>query len=113
MSHLIDRDELPSSGTSWTFEGYLHQAVNVSFFLSNTPPGKGPALHKHPYEEVFIVQEGQLTFTVGDSTVEATSGQIVIAPAEVPHKFVNSGTENARHVDIHVSGRMATVWLDE
>jgi quercetin dioxygenase-like cupin family protein len=87
--------------------------VNVSFFLSDTRPGRGPALHKHPYEEVFIVQEGELTFTVGDSTIKAVGGQIVIAPAGAPHKFVNSGSDMARHVDIHVSPRMITTWLEE
>jgi mannose-6-phosphate isomerase-like protein (cupin superfamily) len=39
------------------------------------------------------VQEGELTFTVGDETVEATGGQIVIALAGTPHKFVNSGSD--------------------
>jgi hypothetical protein len=31
----------------------------------------------------------------------------------VPHKFVNSGTGHARHIDIHTSGRMITGWLDD
>ena len=70
--------------------------MDVSFSLSETPPGQGPELHKHPYEEVFVVQEGELTFTVGDTTVEATGGQIVVAPAGALHKFVNSGTGPAR-----------------
>ncbi len=112
MTTLFNIDQLPFSGSSRQFEGYLHDAVNVSFFLSNTSPGSGPLLHKHPYEEIFIVQEGKLTFTVGDSAIEASGGQIVIAPADIPHKFINSGTEIARHVNIHVSPRMITTWLE-
>jgi mannose-6-phosphate isomerase-like protein (cupin superfamily) len=50
---------------------------------------------------------------VGDAAVEAPSGHIVVVPAGVPHKFVNSGTGHARHIDIHTSGRMTTEWLDE
>ncbi|MCA0454405.1 MAG: cupin domain-containing protein [Chloroflexi bacterium] len=95
-----------------TFEGYLYGNVNVSFFLSDTPPGKGPRLHSHPYDEIFVVQEGKLTFTVGTETVEVVGGQIVIAPAGTPHKFVNTGSENARHIDIHVTPRMETTWLE-
>jgi mannose-6-phosphate isomerase-like protein (cupin superfamily) len=34
------------------------------------------------------------------------AGQIVVAPAGVPHKFVNSGTGTLRQVDIHPSGRI-------
>jgi len=113
MTHVIDRDQLPHSGTAHTFEGYRYGDANVSFFLTDAPPGSGPKLHKHPYEEVFVVQEGSVTFTVGDATIEATAGQIVIAPAGVPHKFVNSGTGRARHIDIHTSRRMVTEWLEE
>jgi quercetin dioxygenase-like cupin family protein len=114
MAHVIVAwDELPHSGSAHRFEGHLHGDANVSFFLSDTPPGQGPGLHAHPYEEVFVVQEGVLTFTVGDAAVEATSGHIVVAPAGVPHKFVNSGTAHARHIDIHTSRRMTTEWLED
>ena len=113
MAHIIEKDELPHSGTAHRFEGYLHGEMDVSFFLSDTAPGKGPDLHKHPYDEVFVLQEGELTFTVGEDTLKATGGQIVIAPAGAPHKFVNSGTGQAKHIDIHTSRRMITNWLEE
>jgi mannose-6-phosphate isomerase-like protein (cupin superfamily) len=113
MTHVISKDELPHSGSAHKFEGYLYGDANVSFFLSDTPPGKGPGLHIHPYDEVFVVQEGDLTFTVGDTTIDANGGQIVVAPAGTPHKFVNSGTGPARHIDIHTSRRMATEWLEQ
>jgi mannose-6-phosphate isomerase-like protein (cupin superfamily) len=113
MTHVIAMDELPHSGSAHRFEGYLYGNANVSFFLSETPPARGPELHKHAYDEVFVVQEGQLTFTAGDATIEAASGQIVVVPAGVPHKFVNSGTGRSRHIDIHTSRRMTTEWLEE
>jgi len=112
MTQVIGNEELPNNGTVYKFEGCLNGDVDVSFFLSDTVPGKGPDLHKHPYDEVFVVQQGELTFTVGDETVEATGGQIVIAPAGTPHKFVNSGIGRARHIDIHTSRRMVTDWLE-
>jgi quercetin dioxygenase-like cupin family protein len=113
MIHVIDRDELPHSGSAHRFEGYLYGDTNVSFFLSETPPGRGPELHTHPYAEVFVVQEGDLTFTVGDDVIEASGGQVVVVPAGVPHKFVNSGAGRTRHIDIHTSRRMTTEWLAE
>ena len=113
MDNVINKTDLPSGGTAWKFEGYLHQQVNVSFFISETPPGRGPALHRHPYEEVFIILDGQLTMTLGDASVEAAAGQIVIVPPETPHQFTNSGPAVARHVDIHASSRMETTWLDD
>jgi mannose-6-phosphate isomerase-like protein (cupin superfamily) len=50
---------------------------------------------------------------VGGDTIEATGGQIVVAPAGAPHKFTNTGTGRARHMDIHTSARMDTAWLEE
>jgi quercetin dioxygenase-like cupin family protein len=108
VTYVISNDELPHSGTTHKFEGCLYGDANVSLFLSETPPGRGPDLHTHPYAEAFVVQGGDLTFTVGDATIEATGGQIVVATAGAPHKFVNSGTGQARHVDIHTSRRMVT-----
>jgi quercetin dioxygenase-like cupin family protein len=91
MARVIAKDDLPHSGSAPKFEGYLHGDADVSFFVSDTPPGKGPSLHTHPYAEVFVVQEGELTFVVGEATVEATAGQIVVAPAGTPGKRLQGG----------------------
>lgn len=106
MTYLIAREDLPHSKIAHKFEGCLHGDANVSFFLVDCPPGSGAGLHKHPYEEVFVIQEGEATFTIGDDIVEATAGQILVVPAHVPHKFANSGTGPLRQVDIHPSGRI-------
>ena len=112
MTRIVNTSELPGS-TARQFEGYLYGDVRVSFFVSNTPVGRGPSLHKHPYEEVFVIHAGSLTFIVGDETIEATAGQIVIVPAGIPHKFTNTSSVVAHHMDIHVSGEMQTTWLEE
>jgi quercetin dioxygenase-like cupin family protein len=113
MGHVIERDELPHSETAYRFEGYLHDDANVSFFLIDAPPGGGPGLHTHLYEEVFVIQDGEVTFTVGDAPIQAKAGQILVVPAGVPHKYVNSGAGRAGHIDIHASGRMSTEWLED
>ena len=113
MATLIAQDALPHSGTAHRFEGHRFGEVGVSFFLVDAPPGGGPALHTHPYAEVFVVQEGEVTFTVGDETIEASAGQIVIVPPGTPHRYVNAGTRRARHIDIHTRGRMDTAWLED
>jgi mannose-6-phosphate isomerase-like protein (cupin superfamily) len=79
----------------------------------DAPPGSGPKLHKHPYEEVFVVQEGEVTFTAGQESIEVTAGQVVVVAAGSPHKFVNSGAGRLRQVDIHSSERFVTGWLED
>ena len=111
MTFVINKVELPSSEIGCEFEGLQYGETNVSFLLVDAPSGSGPQLHSHPYEEIFVVQEGQVTFTIGDATLEATGGQIVIVPAGLPHKFVNSGLGVLRQIDIHPSPRMITTWL--
>lgn len=107
---VVRIENLPDSGSSHRFDGAEHEAP-VSFFLIYSEPGDGPELHVHPYAETFIVQEGQATFTVGDDTIEARAGDIVVAPANVPHAFVNSGTGFLRSVNIHPVPEMETAWL--
>ena len=53
--------------------------------------GGGAKLHRHPYAEVFLVRRGRVTFEVGDETIEAREGQILVVPAGVPHAFKNIG----------------------
>jgi mannose-6-phosphate isomerase-like protein (cupin superfamily) len=113
MALIISKEELPIDGFAREFEGYRYADTRVSCIFVEALPGGGPKLHSHPYEEVFIIQEGQATFTVGSETIVASAGQIVIAPAHVPHRFVNSGTGTLRQVDIHTSPRFITTWYDE
>jgi mannose-6-phosphate isomerase-like protein (cupin superfamily) len=84
-----------------------------TLMVIDAPPGSGPKLHKHPYEEIFVVQEGSVTFTAGDDVIEAGGGQVVVVPAGVPHRFVNSGAGQLRQVDIHASKRFITEWLED
>src|SRR6185437_12796193 len=70
MSPVIDVEQLRTSATTHLMEGHAYGA-GVSFFLIEYPPGRGNSLHRHPYAEVFIVQEGEALFTVGDSEAPA------------------------------------------
>lgn len=112
MTRVLDRADLAQGETAYEFEGRRHDA-GVSFIVIYAPPGGGPKLHRHPYEEVFVVQEGTVTFTAGEEIVEASGGQIVVVPAGVPHKFVNSGAGPLRQIDIHPTGRFVTEWLED
>ena len=110
-NYVIDIDRLPAGENASRFDGHEHGA-NVSFFISRNRPGTGPGLHRHPYEETLIVEEGKVRFTVGENTLEATAGEIVVVPAGTPHKFVNSGSTALRQINIHPVARMATEWLE-
>lgn len=112
MIRLIEQSDLPATPSSWEFEGAKHGGTNITFITINALPGMGRRLHRHPYDEVFIVQEGCATFTAEDDCFQARAGQMVIVPAGTPHKFVNSGTGLLRQVDIHLNAQFETEWLE-
>lgn len=93
------------------FDGHEHGA-SVSFFITRNKPGTGPGLHRHPYEETFIVEDGKARFTVGEETIEASAGEIIVVPAGTPHKFVSSGAGRLRQISIHPVARMQTECLE-
>src|SRR5918998_558555 len=97
--YVIEVERLPGGENASRFDGHEHGA-SVSFFISRNRPGTGPDLHRHPYEETFIVQDGKARFTVGEETIEATAGEIVVVPAGTPHKFVNTGQTRLRQINI-------------
>jgi quercetin dioxygenase-like cupin family protein len=103
-------EDLPSGENSEVFNGH-EQGASVSVFLSHNKPGTGPNLHKHPYEEIFFVQAGAVTFTVGDDSIDATAGDILIVPPDTPHRF-ECRSEGHRQVSIHPVPEMQTEWLE-
>jgi mannose-6-phosphate isomerase-like protein (cupin superfamily) len=112
---ILSKNELERSGHTNTprFEGYRYGDTNLSFYWVDLPPGGGPRLHRHPCEEIFIIQEGRGTFTVGATILEATAGQIVIVPPNTPYKFINAGEGPLRQIAIQPSKQIITEWLED
>ena len=65
--------------------------------------GEGPKLHVHPYDEIFTIQKGRARFTVGNQTIDAEAGDILLGPANVPHGYQNLGPGRLDSLDIHLS----------
>lgn len=107
-AYVVKQDELAVRGE---FEGYEHGGTGISMNFVDAAPGSGPSLHRHDYDEVFVVQEGQATMTAGDRELVVSAGDIVVVPAGQPHAFVNSGEGPLRQIDIHLSPRYVTEWL--
>ena len=94
-----------------TLRGEEHGAT-ISLILDDSQPGHGPRLHRHPYDETWVVQDGNLTFQLGDERFQVGTGDIIIAPPGVPHKFTNNGPGHSKLVCIHASPTMSTEWLE-
>jgi mannose-6-phosphate isomerase-like protein (cupin superfamily) len=109
---VVRIDALPFSSIAHELVGDEHGGAGVCLLFVDAPPGRGPSLHQHPYEEVFILTEGRGTFWAGDEEAELEAGQVLIVPANTPHRFVNTGDGPLKQIDIHVSPSFATEWLE-
>ena len=59
------------------------------------------------------MQEGRATCVAGDEHHDVKAGDIIVIPAGMPHRFVNSGDTRLRQIDIHANPKFVTEWLDE
>jgi len=60
------------------------------------PPGGGPPPHRHDFEEMFTVLEGEIRLTFRGEEIAARAGQTVNIPANAPHAFRNVSDRPAR-----------------
>jgi quercetin dioxygenase-like cupin family protein len=102
MARVIPFEELRRSPTAALFEG--GDAIPVSVFITEYERGQGPALHVHPYAEVFVVQTGTASFTAGDEELVVAAGHVVVIDPQTPHGFRCAGDDTLRVVSVHPSG---------
>ncbi len=109
----LDLDEMRMSPTAALFEGHRRAGVDVSMFVTRTPPGRAVEVHVHPYAEVFLLLEGRGRWTYGDEVVELEPEQMLVVPPDTPHGFRNVGDVPLLVVSVHERGTMRQVWLGE
>ena len=68
------------------------------------PPNAVGPLHVHHREdEAFWILQGSATFQVGDQTIEASAGDYLFGPRDIPHKY-DTGPEGCRMLFICTPG---------
>src|SRR3954451_3283396 len=111
MSPLVSLADLPPLTLPrgvvpgrFLLEGARFGLRHLTLVMGESAPGFGTPLHRHDYEELFIVHGGRGTYQVGDAVIEAGPGDVVLIPSGMAHKFANLGTETLYHTAIHSSG---------
>jgi quercetin dioxygenase-like cupin family protein len=62
----------------------------------HVPPGGGPPPHRHDFEEMFSVLEGEVELSFRGQHLVARAGETVNVPANAPHGFRNASSAPAR-----------------
>jgi quercetin dioxygenase-like cupin family protein len=60
------------------------------------PPGGGPPPHRHDFEEMFTILEGEIEVTFRGAKSVVRTGETVNIPANAPHAFRNRSERPAR-----------------
>jgi quercetin dioxygenase-like cupin family protein len=62
----------------------------------HVPPGGGPPPHRHDFEEMFHVLEGEIEVTFRGAKSVVRAGETINVPANAPHSFTNASAQPAR-----------------
>lgn len=62
----------------------------------HVPPGGGPPPHRHDFEEMFVVLDGEIEATFRGQTLMVRAGETISVPANAPHAFRNIGEHPSR-----------------
>jgi quercetin dioxygenase-like cupin family protein len=60
------------------------------------PPGGGPPPHRHDFEEMFYVLDGEIEAAFRGKTSIIRAGETINIPANAPHQFQNRSRQPAR-----------------
>ena len=71
-------------------------AGHYSLIDMHIPPGGGPPPHRHDFEEMFSVLEGEIEATFRGKKSIIRAGETINIPANAPHQFQNKSTLPAR-----------------
>ena len=109
----IDMETLTRvAGATARFEGEGHGS-SVSFFVVRNRPGDGADKHRHPYDETFVILQGDIEVIVDDEVRMLGAGTIAVVPAGAWHEFKNRSRETSLMVNIHPSPRIVQEdWAD-
>ena len=94
MSNFKDYRAHVGSRPDKFYKDTLFQGKQLMVGINCLEPGQVQSVHDHAdADKVYVVMEGVGHFTVGDERRDAKQGDVIWAPAGVPHGVENKGRE--------------------
>lgn len=94
MSQVIN----PNNVEEWAIEKHvgvfsrlLVEGQNMTVLWTRWEPGASAPEHTHPHEQVAVVLEGALIFTVNGEECVVSVGEFIHIPSNAPHAERNAG----------------------
>jgi quercetin dioxygenase-like cupin family protein len=84
--------------------GRIVESAGATLAVVELEPGGHATSHSHTNEQLGVLIEGTVRFTIGDETRDLEPGGSWSIPADTPHEVV-AGPEGALIVEVFVPGR--------
>lgn len=90
------------------------EAKTFGMLITELPPGGQSGLHKHTFEAVGFVLEGQGYEIIGEERVDWSAGDTFYLPPNVPHRHVNKDiSQRARILQVEAWPLMIYLGISE
>ena len=84
--------------TRAVLNGATHKGSAVEIHLTELGPGMAPhAPHRHPHEEMVLVQYGELDVTISGTTTRLTPGSVAFVASNEEHGWKNPTTARTQY----------------
>jgi quercetin dioxygenase-like cupin family protein len=106
--YFTTRDALPDFRPGPGLIMNILQRSDALFSFVTFEPNAEAAVHSHSEEQIVIVLEGEMTFSLDGEERLMRAGDIAVAPAWVSHGAV-AGPNGCREVDVFTPPRAALI----
>lgn len=72
-------------------EGKYYGWDSATVQVAEAGPGVGPGMHAHPVEEIFVLMEGEVAFTVNGEVLDMTGPAVIRVPPNTAHNVTTLG----------------------
>jgi quercetin dioxygenase-like cupin family protein len=84
---------------------FLYIGEDCDIVVTLVPPGaKGPAQHKHVFDQIYVIVSGTITIQLGSQVRTAGPGETIFIPAGLPHHNWNDGEVDEIHFEVFAPG---------
>ena len=108
----VQVDESMPNLSRWTMLNAAAGAGHLEVGVLTIAPGSEIALHIHPtHEEGMYIVDGPMDYVLGDEKGTVDTGDMLLAPARVPHSLSNSSSEPKSLLFIFPTTNVQRVYL--
>lgn len=94
-------------------EGQYYGWDNATVQIAETGPGVGPGMHTHPVEEIFVLLEGEVAFTVDGQVLDMKGPALVRVPPNTSHNVTTLGTGRNKLITFFSSNSPGASLVDD